>query len=351
MTQFHSAFSRRPSTDHTVSRHEAQIGAGLDVGPNFTVLNLLVALVSGPNTVVRIDDEAYIRAAPRAIDPNIVATGNQRYVIADGVRSSNQAFNFSLKGDQTAMVQTPRGRPTPKLVMRTYNVIRDGRLVTGTLDARLGLKLFTLLRDERRLSLDGRKIVRDEAHQSNAYYTISLEGMALVSSSWACPAQHKLDELLKREAFLKQAKHSLEGLVPTLELSATRQVGRSGGGQKRLPYYRSSSSHKEDPIEVVDAREITYTLRDYTPPPFTYDGPKDRASGEEALRRIRCELVNLRFKIRSICFAIESCKTTMPICWSDPVPTKGSKHPGTRRQIVLNGAIIVRTEKIVQQSR
>ncbi len=349
MTQFHSASSHRPSTDHTASRHEAQIGAGLDVGPNFTVLNLLVALVSDPNTVVRIDDEAYVRAAPRAIDENIVATGNQRYVIADGVRSSNEAFNFSLKGDQTAMVQVPRGRPTPKLVMRTYNVIRNGQLVTRSLDARLGLKLFTLLRDERRLSLDGRKIVRDEAHQPNAYYTISLEGMALVSSSWARPAQHKLDELLKREAFLKQAKHSLELLVPTFPLGTSTRL--SGDGQKMLPYYRSSSSHKEDPIEVVDAREITYALRDYTPPSFTYDGPKDRASGEEALRRIRRELVNLRFKIRSICFAIESCKTTTPICWSDPVPTKGAKHPGTRRQIVLNGAIIVRTEKTVQRQR
>lgn len=349
MTQFHSASSHRPSTDHAASRHEAQIGAGLDAGPNFTVLNLLVALVRDPNTIVRFDDGVYVRAAPRAIDKNIVATGNERYVIADGVRSSNQAFNFSLKGEQTAMVRMPRGRPTPMRVMRTYNVIRDGKLVTPTLEAMLGLKLFTLLRDERRLSHNGRKIVRDEVHQPNLYYTVSLEGMALVSSSWARPAQHKLDELLKREAFLKQAKHSLELLVPTFPLGTSTRL--SGDGQKLLPYYRSSSSHKEDPIEVVDAREIAYTLRDYTPPPFTYDGPKDRASAEEALRQLRRELVNLRFKIRSICFAIESCKTTMPICWSDPVPTKGAKHPGTRRQIVLNGAIIVRTEKIVQQSR
>jgi hypothetical protein len=351
MTQLHSASSRRPSTDHTVSCHEAQIGAGLDAGPNFTVLNLLVALVRDPNAIVRFDDEAYVRAAPRAIDENIVSTGNERYVIADGVRSSNQAFNFSLKGERTAMVRMPGGRPTPMLVMRTYNVIRDGKLVTPTLEAMLGLKLFTLLRDERRLSHNGRKIVRDEVHQPNLYYTISLEGMALVSSSWARPAQYKLDELLKREAFLKQAKHSLERLVPTLELSETREVGPSGGGQKMRPYYRSSASGTEDPIEVVDAREITYALRDYVPPPFRYDGPKDRASGEQALRRIRRELVNLRFKIRSICFAIESCKTTNPLCWSDPLPTRRMKYPCISRQIILNGVTIVRTEKIVPKHR
>jgi hypothetical protein len=351
MSQLRSAFSYRLSTAPSTPRHEAQIGAGLDKGRNFTGLNLLLALVRDRNTVVRIDDEAYVRAAPRAIDPNIVATGNERYVIANGVRSSNQAFNFSLKGDQTVMVKPPHGRPTPMLVMRTYNVIRDGKLVISALDARLGLKLFTLLRDERRLSHDGRRIARDEAHQPNLYYTISLEGMALVSSSWARPAQHKLDELLKREAFLKQAKHSLERLVPTLELSTPRQVVRSEGGQKMLPYYRSPSSSKADPIEVVDAQEITYELRDYTPPPYSYDGPKDRASAEEALRQLRHELVNLRFKIRSICFAIESCKTTKPLRWSDPLPTKRTKHPCTSRQIILNGAIIVRTEKIVQKPR
>lgn len=350
MTQLDTQSQGPSSSTLSTPRHEAQIGTGLAPGRNLTVLNLLLALVQDEESVVRIDDAEYVRAAPRRVDPQIVGTGSERYVVVDGVRSSNEYFNFSLKGEQTVLVREQEGRrPTPKLVLRTYNVVRDGKLAMSSLNAILGERSFVILRDAGRLSLEGRQLEAGEARDPNAYYTIRLEGLRLVSPDWARPEQQRLADLLKEEADLCHARGLLQVREADPKLPEGLPLARTA--TVSLPYHRSKKTEEEDATGLYEAKRVIYKLAEYTPKPFDATKYVDRATVREALQTMRRQLALLRFRIRAIIFAIESCTTGTPLVWSDPLKVHKTKNPRTVRSITLDGTTIQRIESTISIKR
>lgn len=357
MNQLETPSQGPSTTTSTTPRHEAQIGTGLNSGRNLTVVNLLLALVADKETVIRIDDAEYVRAAPRRKDPRIVKTGDDRYVIVNGVRSSKERFSFSLQGEQTVLVGPEagkQGRPQPKLVIRAYNVIRDGELVMPSIEAILSQRLFALLQEAGRLSLDGVTLEAQTVHEPNTYYTIRLEGLRLVSSDWARPEQQKLADQLKNEANLSftltnLAAQKLElvkkGVNPS-ELSPSRSPSPAG-----LPYYRSKVTSEEEVTETYEAKRVEYALEGYKPKLLDTNVYMDLAMAAKAERATRRELALLRFRIRAICFAIESCTSGTPIVWSDPLKTRKTKYLREVRKTVLDGVVIVRTMSRLPASR
>ncbi len=357
MNQLETPSEGLSTTTSTTPRHEAQIGSGLSSGRNLTVVNLLLALVVDKETVIRIDDAEYVRAAPRRKDPRIVKTGDDRYVIVNGVRSSKERFNFSLQGDQTVLVGPEagkQGRPQSRLVIRAYNVIRDGELVMPSIEAILSQRLFALLQEAGRLSLDGVTLEAQTVHEPSVYYTIRLEGMRLISSDWARPEQQKLAERLKNEEDLSFTLTALAARrLELVKEGVTSSLGPSSRSPSTssLPYYHPKVTSEEEPTETYEAKRVQYELEGYNPKSLDTNVYTDLVMVTKAERATRRELALLRFGTRAICFAIESCTSGTPIVWSDPLKSRKTKYLREVRKAVLDGVVIVRTVSRLPVSR
>lgn len=314
-------------------RDQKFIGAGLKaVGPNHNILNALRTLIEDLANVATLPNGAYQRSGLLVKDPRVVEnpTGSTLQVV--GYVSHQERFNFSIRALKNVMVLPENGstgRPEPKQVWRTYNVVLDGNLRMPELLASLSQESFSSLQE-------AGVIDKSDGWQKGRSYTLNFRNLKMTSPAWANPTTLRLVDLLKQEAELEAEQKALNSRKKAV--AADRKVTTDVDEDN---VYRENAK----PIEGVEpeyysAPACEYRLMSYKVKVYDYS-TLNFAQADAKVKQVRQELVKVRFMIRAIVFSMEVTKSRV-IRWDVGKTTQRGEVPKLEQIATFQGATLKR---------
>lgn len=296
------------------------IGKGLkEEGPNHNIANLLRILVEGNGNTILINASEYIHQSPIMYDPNIIEDENYLCELI-GFSSHQSRENLSVKCYKQVTLRSTGERVRQ---IRTYNVVRDKKVVLKEIIALLDADSFAKLKSA--------GFIDSKTPYSDVYrYTISLEHLPIISPAWANAPVLRLDILLKNEVIIskllcKARVHAKSKGIKLVSKDDFEQVVKSTG----YPIYESWQamvSKASKIFEEYEAVNSTITLKNfkYSKDDFTEDEKNDLVGNFRSLSNI---LRDVRFRTRCITMAIR--KHNHAIHWQK-IDTPPRHRPGTQ---------------------
>ena len=253
-------------------------GQGLRPGVNNNVINVLRELL---------ESGALILIGKYSVFGKVIADADIIHLPGESTHSPvtltshRERFNFSLTTKKDVKRAPEGGVIESEQIYRSFHVIRDGQLHMKQLKA-----IIPSEESFKKLQFCGR-ILTSETYSRTKTYTVSLEGITLVSRAWANPGMLKFVPLLKFAEDLKQSVQDNKHLV--------RAHGYAGSFAKDSRVYQEKKSvvAKERTVIIEKVPHDVITLRGYHPTTFMPDssiiGPFYSAAlmYEELLRQVR----------------------------------------------------------------
>lgn len=315
-----------------MKNHNGQIRKNLGTGlngnvasPNFNLVNIFRTLVDDKGCIVYIP-ATYENGTKHNKDSKVQTTpsGFPYEVEALKFEGNKERLNFSVKGLKEVWVDTD-GELEQKKVWRSYNVIRDGKLVIDSISASLTEEAFTYLK--------GVELIKETKYNADYIYSINLKNIPLVSTNWARPNSLGLYGLMKEEIELTERAKVLRKIVKEL---------------------KPADIESDSDIYIEDVDTIAETIKTYTADCVVYRLPKIKAKvdadaikaefntyklANAELKETKRILDYDRFLIRCIIFAIETSTAKGNYDWSDEADLPRSKGKKYRQVMVdIDGA-------------
>ncbi len=317
------------------------IGAGLKpVGPSHNVLNILRSLIEDEGNVVYLAKDSYKRGGLATRDPRVIENPLGRSLQVMGYMSQEDRFNFSVLTlkDVKVLPEDGNGSPVDMKIWRSYNIIRDGNLVTPKLEARVTESTFNELRAAG--CING-----GEKYRDTKVYPLDFAGIKLVSPNWAQPANLGLVQLLREEAALMAEQKALNAKKKALAAASGIIPADSEAG-----IYREKATTVADAVlEYYDAPSMYIELYGHKAPEADVSRYATYEEVNARVKAVRQRLVTVRFIIRAMTFAMHVTKSRA-IAWG-PVTAMPRTKTGKEQQLANFGGVELRkvfwTEQVV----
>jgi len=297
-------------------RDKEFIGAGLKpTGPSHCVLNVIRVLIEDPTNKVFIPAGAYERSGELTVDPRVIHPPHGRTLQVVGYSSDDERFNFGMRclKDVFVVPESGSGKPLPKKIWRTYNLVLDGNLHLGELQASMSEETFDVLRDSGVIATSG-------AYRPNHIYTVKLGGLRLVSSAWAQPATLGFVSLLREEADLKIEQTALNAHIKAFGI-VTR-------AEEDDIYPERGVKDQAREVETYTAPCVEIRLMGYKAKPAPDCSSLSYDAAVKRVKEVRHRLIVVRYLSRSIRFAMETTHSKA-IPWSAEKLNRFDKYEQT----------------------
>lgn len=302
--------------------------------PNFNVVNIMRSLIEDKNNVIYIPFDYKKGSSSKTFDPamHFLPAEAGRPLWVSGIQSNQERFNFSFTGTVDVGVEVANEDGTTKIVMkkvfRNYNVIRDNDLVIKSLKAKLSPQSFEDLRDSEVLWYKESMVPKSHVYSSDFVYEIKLDGIPLVSHNWAQPNQIGLYEYMEEENLLASRIKALKELIKQYKLEGQYLPSEPGDSE----FYNETYSHVDSnkPTEEIEVPCVVYEFNSIKKIEFDMDILRKeyptivKASREQ--KDLNKRLINIRFIMRCVVFAIEESYKKGSYDWTEPELVKRSKE-------------------------
>lgn len=190
------------------------IGTGLKPeGPNRNLCNFLRTVVTGNANLLFLNTQDYVAQSPITYDPDLVEDNETRLCEVLSVSNHTSRSNISVK-----CFKIVRHKYTMELQreIRTYNIVRDGRLVLKEMDFKLDADTFGKLRESEIIN-------KDVPYSSETRYAIDLEKLPTISPAWANAPILRLDKCLENEQILSQMMCAIRAYAKKIGLKLSSE--------------------------------------------------------------------------------------------------------------------------------
>jgi len=271
-------------------------GEGLkESGRNLNVVNVLRTLVEDENCEVYIPYD-YNKESKYCTDPDVEFIPNANCEVIDMV-SNQERFNYSITYVIPVIVKGEN-----KKVFRNYTVIRDGKLNVESIWASVNGYYDTL------------KNAGCIKAEENGKVEIDLTSIPLISVCWAQPTNFKFTELIKREAEISE------------ELKCIRKIIKDNNFSQNIEsdfYYESKTTADTDRDKIC-VHCVVYDI-----PEFKFKANENNYPHDNSIFAIKKsldrELKEIRFKIRTIVWAVENSAKRGSYEWTELADLPRSK--------------------------
>lgn len=316
------------------------IGAGFKEGVNKNVVNILRSLVEDKDCVAYIPYNYVLAKEGRSKDPKVHFPPKEsgRPVAIIDMLAHKERFNFSVRCLADVKVEVEEEGRTlfrDMKVWRSYNIIRDGKLVIDHIAAKLSKEAWQVLLDggDTLYFDDCRPVYENDDYLPDHVYTIKFRNVdedcpdnnfeiPLLSPNWARPNKlsfhHMLLEAGRLREQVKQAKKYLkENNIP--------QKSSSGNDvyKENISFYGNKKGET--------APAVTYTILEnpgFKPAKFESSNPAD------ALYEMNNRIADLDFKCACIKWALETATKKNSYEWSDKFQKKAGSSKTYQEAIV-----------------
>jgi len=296
--------------------NKAMIGKGLDTGRSLCVANILRALMQEGCKIVLGN---YERGTVRTTVEGQFKTTDLRVV--ERILANQESFNISASC-RVPVIQDRNGELISETAYRTYNLIRDGKVIVKTLFVSgMSEDTFTVLRNSGILYYkDGQKVMETHPMLTNTEYTINIEGLDGVSYAWAYPKRIGLVKMLKEDMDITEKLKSIRKLIKEYKAAHTD----SSDTDTFTPEVK-----KGEVRETYTVNCIVYDLPKYKGVGFNTDVHTlypDLESAQCAKREFEERQRDIRFMYRCIVYAVENATSDCGMNWDKLAPLPRSKN-------------------------
>ena len=317
------------------------IGEGLkSSGPNLNVLNVLRALLESDSRIY-IPSDYESENAVVSFDPRVIGLPkvDDRPLIATGITSNSERFNFSISCLRSVLVAYPDisaeiVEMREKKVFRNYTIIKDGVLKNTQIYAEIPEDLFDIMVAAGILYYNERRLVEiNHKYIPNFPYLIDFSNIPVVSLNWAQPDNIGLYDYMVEELKLSQMLKVIRALRKEFPVS--------------VEISEEESDIYSDVIHTTAKNTSEYPYITYSFPELAKEDLINREAYRESIQNLSyTELTTLyrvynkkleavRFMKRCIIFAIESSSKKGSYEWTDLVEVPRSKDKFSQTTTVL----------------
>lgn len=329
------------------------IGEGLkSEGTNKNVLNILRTLVEDEESTVYVPynyvkgyNDYKVEGDPRV---HFYPAESGRPAKIMSVLSNSERYNFSIVCLVDVLVEYYEGDKVElkqKKVWRTYNVVRDGKLVIDKVSVRLSKDAFESLRDADLLYYNGVKVGHNHSYVKDFTYILHFENIPIVSVNWAQPDRIGLCRMIMQDTFMSGVIKALKKIRSEFApLEDTNYDDSEKEIYKESVEYVKNEEHDKESVDCLVYRIPGYKYElgdeDIKTMKTVY---KDYETVQKEIDRTKSALTRTRFLYRSVIYAIESTRLKGSFDWSEEEKLPRSKDKMVKRANVEmdNGKTVV----------